>query len=324
MRVGVVLKRTLRAVRLAVLVVFGLITAGKGSAEPSSAKPRIVEALDGIRNVSRPRQDGYSTVWEGDKYVQCHVLSDQSLSCEAAGAMMQPSLEGVLTPGRKQRLTSLGWRLDPSFGGYTQIFPPSLSLDKAADRILAALHQGYDADLTFVDVQTRWVGHQACPPRRAPGQNLAGLVDDSPTMAATAVQGCAYSRSSTTTSTASAAGAVVPGAGVSGVGDAGGIKLSPGRSWANRVWSSPAADSGASAPTVVMVETAAADPVVDEVETVDSEALREPRARRPCRPRTRSGQREPRERQEPRERRESRGSKGERASHGGGHGGRHK
>jgi hypothetical protein len=287
-----ILGPALKAAGLAVLVVLALIPAGKAWAEPASTAPKVIEALDNVRNLTRPQQDGYATIWEGDKYVQCHALSDQSLSCEAAGALMQPALEGLLSPERKRRLTALGWRLDPSFGAYTQIFPPGVALDKVADRILASLSQGYDADLTFLEVQTRWVGHQACPPRRGLGQNLAGIVDDSPTMAPTAVHGCAYKPSAT--STASASG--------------------PSASQANGPGSSSPPDSGASAPTVVVVETEAVDPAAPEVVTVDQEAPREPRARRERRPRMRSGRREIRER----------GSRGKRSSRGGGHGSHHK
>jgi hypothetical protein len=289
---GAVFRPTLKAAGLAVVVLLGLLVAGKGSAQPASTRPKVIEALDNVRNLTRPQQDGYATIWEGDKYVQCHALSDQSLSCEAAGAVMQPSLAGLLSPERKRRLTSLGWRLDPSFGAYTQIFPPAVGLDKVADSILASLSQGYDADLTFLEVQTRWVGHQACPPRRGLGQNLAGIVDDSPTMAPTAVHGCAYKPSAT--STASASG--------------------PSASQANGLGSSAPPDSGASAPTMVVVETATADPVAPEVVTVDQEAPREPRARRERRPRMSSGRREARER----------GSRGKRSSRGGGHGSHHK
>jgi hypothetical protein len=248
----------------------GLIVPGTGSAEPTSATPRVIEALDNIRNLTRPRQDGYTTVWEGEKFVQCHALSDQSLSCEAAGATMQPPLARVLTPDRKQRLTSLGWRLDPSFGAYTQTFPATLSLDQAADRLLAVLSQAYGADLTRIDVQTRWVTRQACPPRRGPNQHLAGMVDDDPMMAQTAVKGCAY--------TAAAAPAA---------NSAGGINLSAGSQGTNPYDAGFPVASDAATTEVV---------VVDDPGGADQGVLREPRVRRPRRPRAGSGHREPRAR----------------------------
>lgn len=164
MQAGSVLKTALKALGLAVLVVLGLIVAGKASAEPLSAKPKVIEALDHVRNLARPRQDIYATIWEGDKFVQCHAPSDQGLSCETASPTLQPALEGVLTPDRRKRLAALGWRLEPSFGAYSQSFPSSLSLEQIADRILAALNQGYDADLTFVEVETH--GSRTRPVRR--------------------------------------------------------------------------------------------------------------------------------------------------------------
>jgi len=218
--------------------------------------------LDNIRNVTRPRQDGYATIWQGQAFVQCHALSDQSLRCEAAGTTMQPSLAQVLTPDRKQRLTSLGWRLDPSFGAYTQTFPASLSLDQAADRILSVLSQAYGADLTRIDVQTRWVAHLACPPRHGPGQNLAGLVDDDPMMAATSVKGCAYS----------------PPA-MAATGDSVGLSHLTGSQFAS---------------TYLGLSPVPSEPEATEVVVDDSVPVREPRARRTRRPRTSSGHREPR------------------------------
>jgi hypothetical protein len=33
----------------------------------------------------RPGQDGLATVWDGNKYVQCRLMADRTLRCEAAG-----------------------------------------------------------------------------------------------------------------------------------------------------------------------------------------------------------------------------------------------
>src|SRR5262249_9456842 len=41
-------------------------------------------------------------------------------------------------------------------------------------------------------IKTDWIRSQPCPPRNGPSQNLAGVINDSPKMAATAVYGCAY------------------------------------------------------------------------------------------------------------------------------------
>jgi hypothetical protein len=119
-------------------------------------------------------------------------MPDQSFRCEAAGATMQPSLANVLDPERIARLTALGWKLDPSFGNYVQIFPSGVPVSRVADRILEALDQGYAVNLADLAVQTDWLMSEPCPPRNGPSQNLAGLINDAPSMAATAVYGCAY------------------------------------------------------------------------------------------------------------------------------------
>src|SRR5262249_14983930 len=75
----------------------------------------VTSALENITNLNRPGQDGYATVWDGNKYVQCKRLPDRNLRCEAARTLMQSSLGHVLTPERGARLRALGWRLDPSF-----------------------------------------------------------------------------------------------------------------------------------------------------------------------------------------------------------------
>ena len=89
------------------------------------SKPRILTALENIMNLDRPGQDGFATIWDGNKYVQCGRMFDRSLRCEAAGTLMQPSLGNVLTPERVGRLAALGWRLDSRFGNYVRDFPPA-------------------------------------------------------------------------------------------------------------------------------------------------------------------------------------------------------
>jgi len=97
----------------------------------------------------------------------------------------------MLVAERVTRLAALGWRLDPSFGNYVQIFPPDLPASQITDKILQLLAEGYDVDLTHLEVQTTWVASEPCPPRNGPGQNLAGIVSNAPSMAATAVHACA-------------------------------------------------------------------------------------------------------------------------------------
>src|SRR5580700_1693544 len=73
---------------------------------------QVQAALDNILTLPRAGQDGYATVWDGDKYVQCGRASGGGLRCEAAGALMQPSLAHVLTADRLASLATLGWKLD--------------------------------------------------------------------------------------------------------------------------------------------------------------------------------------------------------------------
>ena len=77
--------------------------------QPQKSQSRVAAVLENITNLNRPGQDGYATVWDGNKYVQCKRLSDRNLRCEAAGSLMQSSLGHVLTPERVARLTALGW-----------------------------------------------------------------------------------------------------------------------------------------------------------------------------------------------------------------------
>ena len=142
--------------------------------------------------LTRPDHDALATIWDGNKYVQCRLTADRTLRCEAAGALMQPSLNRVLGPDRISRLAALGWHLDTSFGNYTHVFPGGLLPGRVAEGILQALAEGYDADLTNLDVRTDWIASEECPPRNGPSQNLAGMIDDAPAMRASGVHACAY------------------------------------------------------------------------------------------------------------------------------------
>jgi hypothetical protein len=73
-----------------------------------------------------------------------------------------------------------------------QVFPHGLGARQTADTILQTLKEGYDADLVNLEVETDWIRSQPCPPRNGPTQNLAGMINDSPKMASTAVYGCAF------------------------------------------------------------------------------------------------------------------------------------
>lgn len=163
-------------------------------ADPAAqaSKAHIEAALENILNLDRPNQDGFATVWDGNKYVQCGRLPDRGLRCEAAGALMQSSLEHVLTPEHVAKLATLGWRLDPHFGNYVQVFSSGTAASLVADKILQVLGTVYEVNLADLQAQTTWVRSQPCPPRNGPSQNLAGMVNNAPSMAATAIYACAY------------------------------------------------------------------------------------------------------------------------------------
>lgn len=182
-------KMRLMSILAAMLVVLG---GAVFAAPPQTSQTRVTAALENITALVRPGQDGYATIWDGNKYVQCKRLPDRSLRCESAGALMQSSLEHVLTPERVARLTALGWRLDPSFGNYVQIFPAEAASDAIADKIVQVLDEAYGASTTELEVQTAWIPSEPCPPRNGPSQNLAGIVNDAPSMRATAIYGCSY------------------------------------------------------------------------------------------------------------------------------------
>ena len=153
---------------------------------------RIQHALDNIISLKRPGEDGYATVWDGNKYVQCGLARGGGLRCEAAGSLMQPSMARLLTVDRTERLALLGWKLDLRFGNYVKVLPANLSPEQDAMNILIVLGDVYGADLTNLQVETDWIASENCPPRNGPGQNLAGMINDAPSMASTAVHACFF------------------------------------------------------------------------------------------------------------------------------------
>ena len=158
-------------------------------APTGSAKAKIEVALKTATISKQAGKRNYAWVWDHNAYIQCWVLPDRAMRCESAGALMQPSLRHILVA---DRLARQGWRLDPSFGNYARTFPAGTPLDQVADEILAALASGYGATIFELEIENSWVASEPCPPRNGPGQNLAGLIDDAPAMAPTAVHGCAY------------------------------------------------------------------------------------------------------------------------------------
>jgi len=182
-----------RALRHAVLVatIFGTCW-GASSRVAQAAGSRVEDALQNITTLVRSGRVGYATFWDGNKYIQCRRLPDRQLRCEAAGMSMQPSLRNVLVGDRMNRLTALGWALDPSFGNYVQIFPADMPSARVAEQILRTLNEVYSADATGLEIETTWVADIPCPPRNGPSQNLAGIVNDASSMRATAVRTCSY------------------------------------------------------------------------------------------------------------------------------------
>ena len=162
------------------------------NAATSASRTRIVEALQNILALQRPGQDGYATIWDGNKFVQCQAMADHSLRCEAAGGRMQPSLRRLVSGGRLARLQALGWAPNLAFGDYVQAFEPRTPPAETADLIMTTLSEAYDADLANLEVETRWLPSEPCPPRNGPSQNLAGMISDAPSMQPTAVHACFY------------------------------------------------------------------------------------------------------------------------------------
>lgn len=155
-------------------------------------RARVELALANIATLNRPGQDGYATVWDGNRYVQCRRMPDQALRCESAGALLQPSLARLLVSERVARLGALGWQLDPAFGNYVRSFPAGMPASDVSGHIVQVLREAYDADPANMEIATDWLKSEPCPPRNGPSQNLAGMVNDAPAMAPTALRGCSY------------------------------------------------------------------------------------------------------------------------------------
>ena len=164
---------------------------GAGASAAHADKARVEAVLSNMMELERPGQIALATIWDGNKYVQCQRVKNRPLRCEAAGALMQTSLERVLVPERVARLATLGWKRDPRFGNYVQSFAAGTPINQIAEMILQALKEGYDADTSALAARSDWVKNVPCPPRAGPSQNLAGSINDSPTMASVAVR-CAY------------------------------------------------------------------------------------------------------------------------------------
>jgi hypothetical protein len=174
-----------------VLVALGVLSAAAAHAAETAAS-RVDAALQNITTLVRAGKVGYATAWDGNKYIQCRRIPDRSLRCEAAGTSMQPSLKSVLTGERLARLGALGWLLDPSFGNFVRIFPANVPTARVAEQITQTLAEAYGADIDNLEIQTSWIADVRCPPRNGPTQNLAGIVNDAPSMESVAVYACSF------------------------------------------------------------------------------------------------------------------------------------
>ena len=188
--------------------VLALPDAARADPTPAATQALVAAALQNIQVLDRPGSDGYATIWDGNKYVQCGQAEAGGLRCEAAGAEMQPSLAPVLTPGNIHALLALGWKLDPRFGNYVRTFPAKTPLDTVSGQLLQLLSEVYGADPGKIEVETAWAPSEPCPPRNGYSQNLAGMINDAPAMRATALHACAFTPPSVVQPAPSAAGLI--------------------------------------------------------------------------------------------------------------------
>ena len=182
---------TTKSLRLAtpIMIIVAMVAQ---AASAQTGKDEVKAAITAIRTLDRPGRDNLATVWDGNKYIQCRRMRDAPLRCEAAGASMQVSLGRVLTPERIGRLAAMGWMLDLSFGNYVQTFGADASAEDIADKILAALSEGYGADMQNLEVETKSIASEPCPPRNGQSADLAGIIIDARDMTRHAVHACAY------------------------------------------------------------------------------------------------------------------------------------
>jgi hypothetical protein len=216
-RRGTGVDRATRSIALA-LTLAALAAPVRAANEPAIGKAalpaaRIGAALETVSKTVRPGRIGYATVTDGNKYIQCRRLPDRSMRCEAAGATMQPALGAVLTPDRLARLAALGWSLDDSFGNYVRVFPATMPTADIAVHIVRAFAAAYGTDPIDLERATTWIEDVPCPPRNGPGQPLAGIVNDDPTMVR--IRSCAYAAGATAAEPAASARALVARAGAS-------------------------------------------------------------------------------------------------------------
>jgi hypothetical protein len=163
------------------------------SSWPQPVVAKVEAALANMLSLERPNAIGLATIFDGNKYVQCRRDDDRKIRCEAAGALLQPSLARTLTSAHLEELQeSFGWALDKSFGNYVQVFPADVSVHRLEQEIEFALENVYEVDPARLEMRTDWVKKEPCPPRNGYAMNLAGAIYDGIAMARLAIHTCAY------------------------------------------------------------------------------------------------------------------------------------
>jgi hypothetical protein len=91
------------------------------------------------------------------------------------------------------------------------------------------LTEVYAADAPGLEVQTSWIADTPCPPRNGPSQNLAGLVNDAPSMRQTGLRACAYQPDSETPQLANSSAELIAVYGASTTAEIQRLRINAGR-----------------------------------------------------------------------------------------------
>jgi hypothetical protein len=159
---------------------------------PQEKRALVEAAVANMMSLDRPGQVGLATVFDGNKFVQCRRADDRSIRCEAAGTLMQPSLNYTLTGAKIEALEAFGWTNDPSFGNWIQTFPADATPQRIANEIETALADVYDADPKTTEAHTDWLVKQECLPRVFERLDRAGSVNVDGRSEAHTIRACAY------------------------------------------------------------------------------------------------------------------------------------
>jgi hypothetical protein len=183
--------RSLQSLLVGVFVL-GAAAANAEGEWPNDKRALVEAAVANMMSLDRPGQVGLATVFDGNKFVQCRRIDDRSIRCEAAGALMQPSLSYTLTGAKIEAMEAFGWTNDASFGNWIQTFPADGAPQRIANEIETALADVYDADPKTTEAHTDWVAKQACLPRVADKLDRAGSVNVDRRREADVIRACAY------------------------------------------------------------------------------------------------------------------------------------